>query len=153
MRGELQLPQKGFLSPPANDGVLGFDASALADDADEDGAPIGGGEKVVGAGERTLPRDTVVSLMLCGFYVAVGKSRQLGDGLPDAVLGMDDWSDEEVEAVGVCHFDGGGQVGGARVQEAAGGVWNAGHFRLTAGVLFEIFLELNTILFFPLLLH
>ena len=33
-------------------------------------------------------------------------------------------------AVGVGYFDGGGQVGGGRgrVEETAGGVWNAGHF-------------------------
>ena len=45
---------------------------------------------------------------------------------------MDDRSDEEVEPVGVGHFDGGGQVGRARVQEAAGGVGNAGHLVITA---------------------
>ena len=47
MRGELQLPQERLLGPPAHDGVLGLDASAPADDADEDGAPVGGGEEVV----------------------------------------------------------------------------------------------------------
>ena len=47
VRGELQFPQERLLGPPAHDGVLGLDASAPADDADEDGAPVGGGEEVV----------------------------------------------------------------------------------------------------------
>ena len=61
---------------------------------------------------------------------------------------MDDRSDEEVEPVGVGHFDGGGQVGRARVQEAAGGVGNAGHLVITANAREILFLEFNLI-FFP----